>query len=221
MFYNINDGTIEDLTGFGISDLENKIARTPLDPLTTFTDDPLRVLRTIRFVSRFQLSIVDAVRAALTNSAVFQALYHKISRERIAKEFFLMIKGKNHLKSLEYLMEFQLFPVIFKIPKEFPDLLNSGYMLVQRIQRNQCEENLLLYTAGILIEYAVSGEYSILYKKNTIKLYEYICTENIKMSNHEISVISNILKNIENCKNCLLEFQILKMAEILRETKEN
>ena len=46
----------------GISDLENvinfifllkKIIRTPLDPLQTYLDDPLRILRTFRFAIRF------------------------------------------------------------------------------------------------------------------------------------------------------------------------
>jgi len=49
LFYNINTNEIEDLTKLGIDDLKNGIIRTPLEPLKTFVDDPLRVLRTIRF----------------------------------------------------------------------------------------------------------------------------------------------------------------------------
>jgi tRNA nucleotidyltransferase (CCA-adding enzyme) len=55
LFYNINTGQIEDLTGKGISDLQARICRTPLDPLQTFMDDPLRVLRAVRFARRFDL----------------------------------------------------------------------------------------------------------------------------------------------------------------------
>ena len=39
---------IEDLTGQGLSDLENSLARTPLEPEVTFMDDPLRILRLFR-----------------------------------------------------------------------------------------------------------------------------------------------------------------------------
>lgn len=49
MFYNLKTGEIEDLTGKGLEDLKSGTARTPLEPLQTFIDDPLRVLRTIRF----------------------------------------------------------------------------------------------------------------------------------------------------------------------------
>lgn len=37
----------------GLQDLENGIIRTPLDPYITFKDDPLRILRTFRFATRF------------------------------------------------------------------------------------------------------------------------------------------------------------------------
>ena len=53
MFYNINEGKVEDFTGKGIQDLKGRILRTPLDPLQTFLDDPLRLLRTVRFANRF------------------------------------------------------------------------------------------------------------------------------------------------------------------------
>ena len=64
MFYNIQKDTIEDYTGHGISDLSERIARTPLPPLETYLDDPLRVLRTIRFAARFALQISPEAKAA-------------------------------------------------------------------------------------------------------------------------------------------------------------
>jgi len=61
LFYNINTGEIEDFTKTGLSDLTKGIARTPLDPIQTFTDDPLRVLRVIRFAQRYNFKIENSI----------------------------------------------------------------------------------------------------------------------------------------------------------------
>eukprot|EP01040_Poterioochromonas_malhamensis_P010904 gene10904-11884_t len=52
LFFNINSRTVEDFSGMGMPDLQQGIIRTPIDPLITFRDDPLRILRAIRFSSR-------------------------------------------------------------------------------------------------------------------------------------------------------------------------
>lgn len=220
MFYNINTGTIEDFCGNGISDLTQRIARTPLEPLTTFTDDPLRVLRTIRFASRFDLCILDEVCQAIANPLVFQALFNKISRERIAKEFFLMIKGKNHRKAMQYLVNFNMLPVVFKIPEEFPDLLLGGYQLVCRIPREQSDENIIFYVAGGLIGYAFNSDFKVQKNKKEMKLYEFVCAESLKMSNYEVTAVCAVLSNIEKMSRIFDSFDLMEMAEVIRENKE-
>jgi len=70
LFYNINEDRVEDLTGLGLDDLKNKLVRTPLPPHTTFTDDPLRVLRVIRFATRFGFRIHQETEQALRDTAV-------------------------------------------------------------------------------------------------------------------------------------------------------
>jgi len=49
LFFNITQQQIEDYTGRGLKDLKRGYIRTPLEPRQTFLDDPLRILRTIRF----------------------------------------------------------------------------------------------------------------------------------------------------------------------------
>ena len=48
----------------GLDDLRNGIIRTPLPPMETFRDDPLRVIRCIRFASRFGFDFVPELRDA-------------------------------------------------------------------------------------------------------------------------------------------------------------
>jgi len=86
MFFNINDCRIEDHTGMGRYDLEHRIARTPLGPWKTFQDDPLRILRVVRFCARFDLDPTDEVVCAANNLNIQVAFRQKISRERIWSE---------------------------------------------------------------------------------------------------------------------------------------
>lgn len=117
LFFNINTGKIEDFTGKGIDDLKNGIIRTPLDPLQTFTDDPLRALRAIRFASRYGFKLDPALIEAAKTPEVKEALRNKISRERIAEELRGMLKGPNPAMALELAKELNLRDELFPRPQ--------------------------------------------------------------------------------------------------------
>ena len=67
----------------GISDLENKIIKTPLDPDITFSDDPLRMLRAIRFATQLNFEIKEQSLNSITKNAERIKI---ISGERIVDE---------------------------------------------------------------------------------------------------------------------------------------
>lgn len=66
LFFNVKTRQVEDWTGKGVEDLKSGIVRTPLPPLTTFLDDPLRILRSVRFASRFSYHLDQSIVACLT-----------------------------------------------------------------------------------------------------------------------------------------------------------
>ena len=67
----------------GVNDLKNKIIRTPLDPDVTFCDDPLRMLRAIRFATQLQFRIEDQSFKSIEKNAKRITI---ISTERIVDE---------------------------------------------------------------------------------------------------------------------------------------
>jgi tRNA nucleotidyltransferase/poly(A) polymerase len=94
MFYNLNTSALEDLTGLGLQDLKQKLIRTPLEAYQTFKDDPLRILRLIRFASRLGYRIDDDCKQAMQNESIKDALRLKISKERVGTEVEKMLRGK-------------------------------------------------------------------------------------------------------------------------------
>lgn len=93
LFYNLQTGEVEDHVG-GLPDLGAGIIRTPMEPLQTFMDDPLRVLRLVRFASRLGFKIDKAAEEVMADENVLRNLKIKISRERIGVELEKMLKGK-------------------------------------------------------------------------------------------------------------------------------
>lgn len=93
MFYNIHTCSLEDFTGRGLEDMRNKLIRTPLPPYQTFKDDPLRVLRLIRFASRLGYTIDEGTETSMRHDDIKSALKAKISPERIGTEIEKTLKG--------------------------------------------------------------------------------------------------------------------------------
>lgn len=99
LFYNIHTGEVEDFVG-GLPDLKAKLIRTPLEPLQTFTDDPLRVLRLVRFASRLGFAIDPETERVMSNDLVLRSLRVKISRERVGIEVEKMLRGRHTIVPL-------------------------------------------------------------------------------------------------------------------------
>jgi len=129
IFFNITHQCVEDFTGLGICDLLSSTLRTPLPPLLTFRDDPLRVLRAVRFSSRFSLHMVDDMVAAARDSAVFADLMAKVSRERVGIEVENMLGGAAPGRALRTLASLGLSPAVFS-PPQLADIPLGGQLFV-------------------------------------------------------------------------------------------
>ncbi len=86
----------------GRQDIRARIIRTPLDPDVTFRDDPLRILRGIRFAGRFRFSISPETLAGMRRQAERLSI---VSAERIAEELLKMLEAAQPSLSIRLLDE--------------------------------------------------------------------------------------------------------------------
>lgn len=118
LFYNLHTQQVEDFTDRGLQDMKDEILRTPLDPYQTFEDDPLRVLRLIRFKSQLGFQIDPAALKTMQLPAIQQALKMKISRERVGVELEKALRSKRPEEALELISKLGLYNTIFSDPMD-------------------------------------------------------------------------------------------------------
>lgn len=94
----------------GIKDLENKLIRTPLNPEITFSDDPLRMMRAIRFASQLNFNIDPAALNAIKTQKQRISI---VSKERITDEMNKIILSKKPSVGFKHLFDTGLLQLIF------------------------------------------------------------------------------------------------------------
>jgi tRNA nucleotidyltransferase (CCA-adding enzyme) len=118
LFYNIMTESVEDYTQMGLSDMSEGVIRTPLPAVTTFHDDPLRLLRAVRFATRYNFLLDHDIQTVGQMPEIHEALQCKISKERVYKELCGCFTGKlaRPLAAIELIHEMKFFHVIFAPP---------------------------------------------------------------------------------------------------------
>lgn len=94
----------------GKTDLENKILRTPLDPNITYSDDPLRMMRAIRFASQLNFTIEDNSFKAISDN---RERIKIVSKERISDELNKIILSTKPSVGFKLLFDTGLLHLIF------------------------------------------------------------------------------------------------------------
>jgi tRNA nucleotidyltransferase/poly(A) polymerase len=146
LFYNINTQQVEDFTGRGFEDLRRGLVTTPVAPLTTLMDDPLRVLRSVRFASRLRFTMDQALVKAAMDNRVRDALAQKVSRERIGGEVDLMFRSPDPVGAMRLLINLNLVETVFSVDKVLPNvspaersLFTKGLDLLSTTHNHLCD----------------------------------------------------------------------------------
>ena len=85
----------------GLADLRRGLLRTPIDPVASFTDDPLRMVRLARFAAVLDAEVDEATLAAATQ---LSQLLGEVSAERVRDELVRLIRGRAPRRGLELLL---------------------------------------------------------------------------------------------------------------------
>lgn len=105
----------------GVKDIQKKIIRTPQDPLQTFSDDPLRMMRAVRFASELDFKIEEKTFQAIKDNAY---RINIVSQERITEELNKIIESPKPSVGFDLLYQSGLLHIIFP---QMVDLAGAEY----------------------------------------------------------------------------------------------
>jgi len=94
----------------GLMDIENKLIKTPVDPLITFDDDPLRILRAFRFASQLNFNVEESI---MTAANQLRDRLKIVSYERITDEFLKILSSEKPSVGLILLYKSGVLEIVF------------------------------------------------------------------------------------------------------------
>ena len=159
----------------GLKDLENKIIRTPLEPNITYSDDPLRMMRAIRFATQLNFKIEESSIKAIKDNA---SRLEIISQERITEELNKIILSSKPSIGFKLLFNTELLHQFFPKMVELQgvDIIDNkghkdNFYHTLQVLDNICEntDNLWLRWAAILHDIAKPDTKNL--KKNKAGLF--------------------------------------------------
>ncbi len=127
MFYDLEKRKIIDLVG-GIEDIKNKVTRFVGNPNDRIIEDPLRILRLLRFSCRYDFNIDNDTKKSIIDNKDNLSI---ISKERIYDEFKKSwSQSKNFNNYLRYITEFDMWEQVFPGSKINTNLIESKDFVV-------------------------------------------------------------------------------------------
>ncbi|KAI5962068.1 CCA1 [Candida pseudojiufengensis] len=214
LFYNLNEQEIEDFTGKGMEDLTNGVLRTPLPPIKTFLDDPLRILRLIRFASKFNFLIDSETLDAMKEKHNQEALSTKISKERIEIELRKILTSSNPGYGLQLINYCDLTSIIFFVKQ-----------LKNEFESDELERSLQQIPHHVNIASSIYLTFEQLILKSSIKhIFQKFLKDPDMRYNFWLSIILNPYVNVSS-KDIFSQFLRLgltaKKSDIVKITTIN
>jgi len=109
LYYNIADFSVWDFTG-GMQDLQKRALRVIGNPTKRFTEDPVRMLRAIRFLGKLDINMSPETEAALVE---LRHLVKQVSPSRLFQETLKLFQEGRTAESFKQLQKYEMFSILF------------------------------------------------------------------------------------------------------------
>ena len=194
-------GGIHDRLG-GRRDLDAGLLRTPSDPARTFTDDPLRMLRGIRFAAELGFDLVPELPPAM-RSLRSRLAPPVISAERVSDELRKMLSSPRPKRALELLDEGALLDVILPEIAACKGVAQSGWHTHDvfghtLLTVEETESDLLLRVAALFHDVGkpatAKGDGTFLGHEEVGAVIAKSALERLRFSQREIEVVTGLIK---------------------------
>ena len=209
IYRNISTGEVLDLNGKSFSDIEEKIIRTCGDPDIIFSEDPLRILRAIRFKTRLGFTIEDN-----TFEGMKKHLHRLeiISRERITDEFCKMVQSNNAYGSIRLISNIEALKYV--IPCDYTEEELNNKIFTDDVLKSfsYVSSNLAVRLSRIFLNFSNEETEIIL---RDMRISNDIINQVLWCKNHNDYRVVNTLKGLRKllyeCKNVSRFINILSV----------
>ncbi|KAL9188487.1 hypothetical protein ACHAXT_006865 [Thalassiosira profunda] len=137
LYYNLNSNAVEDWTEGGIRDLVLQRIATPKKPLPTLLQDPIRILRAVRFAAQLSFDFSPELLRAARDERVRSALQSKVSRDATgsAIDDMLGTRARDPCRGIQLLLATKLIDVAFPLSEQCdPAIYRVGLRYLSRTQ---------------------------------------------------------------------------------------
>ena len=224
LYCNISADEIIDITGKGVNDIRNHIIRTPADPDLTYDDDPLRILRCIRFASRYGWDIEAETIDGMKRNAFRLEI---IAKERIHDELCKMLTCAHPVMAMELLRETGAMHYVIPDLEETYEMTQNEYHFgtvwehTLAVIGNLKSDSLELRMAALLHDIGKTRVRTVTYGKVHFLKHELASADMVKdilrtlhYSNDFIDEVSFLVRNHMACKAWGYECEHLKTKRL-------
>lgn len=134
LYYNVKDFTIRDYCG-GLKDLQNGIIRLIGNPQTRYREDPVRMLRTVRFAAKLGMEIDPATADPIKKQA---SLLKNIPSARLFDESLKLLQTGNGYATYILLKKYNLFEQLFPLIERLMTTNQNSYLekIIEKVLKN-------------------------------------------------------------------------------------